>query len=87
MPAKSNGNLVVKWVGLAVALTLALTGAVATIYSTFETKAVHQTDFEKIDAKLDQLIWYHVQLQQIGLLHGTEGPHVAITEGGEDEDG
>ena len=87
MPGKSNGNLVVKWVGLAVGLTLALTGAVATVYSTFETKAVHQTDFEKIDGKLDQLIWYHIQLQRIGQLPDAEGPHVAITEGTDDEDG
>jgi len=76
-----------KTVAVIVTIITVIVAATWTITTTFETKAVHQTDIEKIDAKLDQLIWYHIQLQQIGLLPGTEGPHVAITEGEEDEDG
>ena len=79
MPPTLNGNVTfsIKWLGIALAIAMAFSGAVATVYSTFETKVDHRTDFEKIDAKLDRLIWFHVQMQRTGREPNFEGPHIA----------
>ena len=79
MPRTLNGNVTfsIKWLGIAAAIAIAIASTVATVYSTFETKVDHQTDFEKIDAKLDRLIWFHVQMQRTGREPDFEGPHIA----------
>ena len=61
MTLKRNGF--VRWITITLAALALLGGTIASTFLTFETKSDHESDMKQLDRieeKVDDLLWYHV---------------------------